>query len=500
MKIERTSRRRAIGLLSFSMAAGAAAPMIASRANAAALPPWYDAANQTGYKTDVPDFYQHEFLAGNPGGVAGWEQFGGWCRPTALTDALYTFAANGYPNLLPAGFNNAAGWLNASGTAIAALQNVQGQGINAFLGAAGYGFAKGPGVGKGLVFNQYIVSSTGALTYISSTGARRAYPGTAFDLIQNKLLVNQDVMIRLADTNAHPNINDPTPKFPLHWWSGPNVFGGNYHYVDAAGFDAVNNQLFFADPDSNKGSGDGNAGWTGKNNDPTAKVIRYAPGDPVPVPARGAALTDPPVNAGNFYSSVSIANGFKFSSLDRYNGCRITAIESIAPVIAAKRGGNTGPITFGPAAGGTANTLDIESELEDNVDKVLVYPAGTDPMSGGPDSLSGNGASFSEHDLAASALDPFGDTHENGGFEFDETGALGLEPDVVDTLALDTSADFSGFDVFLHDAVTDTWAVEAIGAPEDISVDTQVPEPAASMFALIIATATMMRRHRRRHV
>jgi hypothetical protein len=498
MKIGRTSRRRAIGSLSLSIAAVAAATGTASRVHAAALPPWYDAVNQTGYKTDVPDFYQHEFLAGNPGGVVGWEAFGGWCRPTALTDALYTFAANGYPNLLPAGFNTAAGWLNASGNAIAALQNVQGQGINAFLGAAGYGWAKGPGVGKGLVFNQYTVSATGALTYISSTGARRAYPGTAFDLIQKKMLTNQDVMIRLGDTNPHPNAGDPTPKFPLHWWSGPNIFGGNYHYVDAAGFDAVNNNLFFADPDSNKGSGDGNAGWNGRNNYATAAAIRYVPGDPVPVPARGPAITDPPVNAGNFYSSVSIANGFQFSSLDRYNGCRITAIESIAPVIAAKRGGGGGaaPVTFGPASSGVANTLDIESELEDNVDKVLVYPAGTDPVTGGPDSLSGNGASFTEHDLAASALDPFGDTHENGGFEFDETGALGLEPDVVDTLALDTSTDFAGFDVFLHDAVTNSWSVEPIGAPEDTSVDTQVPEPTGA-FAIVIATATMIRRRRR---
>src|SRR5437763_9848434 len=107
MRIRSISRRgrngrRSLALLLTALGGGA----FASGARAAAvLPPWYDAVNQTGYKTSVPDFYQHQYLAGNPGGVAGWEAFGGWCRPTALTDALYTFAANGYPNLLPAGFN-----------------------------------------------------------------------------------------------------------------------------------------------------------------------------------------------------------------------------------------------------------------------------------------------------------------------------------------------------------------------------------------------------------
>ena len=471
------------------MASGLAPAVV----GAAAVPPWFDPATMAGYKTDVPDFYQHQFLPGNPGGVAGWEVGGGWCRPTALVDALYTFAVNGYPNLLPDGINQLNNWQNASGTSIAGLRNVQGQGVNMFLAARGYGFAQGPGVGKGLVFNQYYINQTsGAVTYVSASGARRNVPGTAFDLISQALLRNQDVMVRLGDTQP---FGAARPRFPNHWWAGPNIYGGNYHYVDAAGVDMANTRLYFADPDSNKGSGDANAGWNGTTKDARVAAIRYAAGDPVPVAPRGANLTDPPMNADSFYSNVAIdpAKGFQFTSADRYNGDTITMVETIAPVVAAKRAkpqvvsGRAGP------AADTVNTLDVQSELGDNVDKVLFYPL-ADPVAGGTDTLTGGGT-FTEHNVDASTPDPFGDTHSFGGIEFDESGATGLEPGVMDTATLDTNADFNAFDVFLHDSVNGQWSVEAINAPEDDFGDQQVPEP--GLVSVLAATGLALCRRRR---
>jgi len=477
------------------LCAAAATLIMPSITRGAAAPVWFDPATMSGYKTDVADFYQHQFLAGNPGGVSGWEGLGGWCRPTALVDALYTYAVNGYPNLLPVGINQLNNWQNASGTAIAALRNVQGQGVNAFLASSGYGFAKGPGIGKGLVFNQFYVNQTsGAVTYVSASGARQNVPGTAFDLISRALLRNEDVMVRLGDTQP---FNPPArTRFPNHWWAGPNLYGGNFHYVDAAGVDVANQRLYFADPDSNKGSGDANAGWNGTAKDARVAAIRYGAADPVPVAPRGANITDPPPNAENFYSNIAVdaAKGFQFMSADRYNGDKITMVETIAPVVAAKRARpQVAAARMVSPAADTVNTLDVQSELGDNVDKILFYPL-ADPISGGTDTLAGGG-SFTEHNVAANAPDPLGDTHSFGGIEFDQSGSTGLGPGVMDTATLDTNGDFNAFDVLLHDSVTGQWSVEALNAPEDGFGDQQVPEPGA--LALLALAALAVRWSRR---
>ena len=257
----------------------------------------------------------------------------------------------------------------------------------------------------------------------------------------------------------------------------------------------ANTRLYFADPDSNKGSGDANAGWNGTTTDARVAAIRYAAGDPVPVAPRAANLTDPPMNADSFYSNVAVdpAKGFQFTSADRYDGTKITMVETIAPVVAAKRAKPQVVAGRASPAADTVNTLDVQSELADNVDKIVFYPL-ADPVAGGTDTLTGGGA-FTEHNVDANTPDPFGDTHTFGGIEFDESGATGLEPGVMDAATLDTNADFNAFDVFLHDSVNGQWSVEAINAPEDDFGDQQVPEP--GMIALPAIASLLLWRRRR---
>ena len=275
------------------------APLAAASIASAAVPAWFDAAAGKGIKPDLPDLYQHEFLTGLPAVApipkkAGWEVGGGWCRPTAMADGLYSLQQAGYAGLLPAGSNAAVTWLDKTGDGISNLRFFQGSGIQQYLTNTGHGLNKGVGPGKGLVFNQFYVNpANGAVSYVSATngltplkvqtGPNTFRAETAFELYKAAMFQDQDVMVRIGDVQ-----NYGAGKIPLHWWSGPQPLGGNYHYLNGAGIDTANNVMFLADPDSNKGSADANAGWGPNfNADPNVAARRYAAADPIPIP--GAA-------------------------------------------------------------------------------------------------------------------------------------------------------------------------------------------------------------------
>src|SRR5262249_39585104 len=153
-------------------------------------------------------------------------------------------------------------------------------GVKQYLTAAGYGENRGVGPGRGLVFSQYYINqTTGTASYVSSYGRLFNTGVNAFDLYSAAMLQGADVMVRIGDTQPYspPNPGAP-PRFPLHWWAGPNIYGGNYHYLNGAGLDRANRIMYLADPDSNKGSGDADAGWTGAANDPGPAGRRYLPG------------------------------------------------------------------------------------------------------------------------------------------------------------------------------------------------------------------------------
>jgi hypothetical protein len=491
-----------------------------------AAPAWFDAVAGTGIKPDLPDLYQHEFLTGlpaipgtNAATKAGWEVGGGWCRPTAMVDGLYSLQADGYANLLPAGADVAATWLDKTGDAIKSLRNVQGTGINSYLASKGHGVAAGVGPGKGLVLNQFYVNPVnGVVSYVSAynrlmpltvkSGPNTVRPETAMEVYQAALFQDQDVMVRIGDVQ-----NYGAGKYPLHWWSGPQPLGGNYHYLNGAGIDTKNNIMYLADPDSNKGSGDANAGW-GLNfkADPNVAARRYAAADPIPIPARGANPSDMPVNFGNFYSSVSIAgNGYVFAPQgNRYSGAFVQSIESIGPLRAFKRFlvPAAAPLGLAAAVKGVRSAsspvgeqIDIESNISDVIDKIEIFPTSS-PVTGFADTLSDDD-SWTETDIAPNATDPFGDTRDFGGFEFDvqpNGGANpdGLEPGEMDTATVETAADFTAFDIMMHDAVTDSWSVQAVNAPENLEGDQQVPEPASVCLMGFAGVALVWMRRRRK--
>lgn len=457
-----------------------------SASPASADPPaWFDNATQSGVAPNIPDFYQHQYLPGNAGGVAGWEVGGGWCRPTAMVDGLYQLKVGGYNNLLPDPITNNNTWQQAACTSIAALRNVQGQGVNQFLTSAGYGQNRGVGPGKGLVFSQYYVNQTsGAVTYVSASGRRQAIPGTAFDLYSKALLQGQDVMVRIADTQ-----NYGANRIPLHWWAGPNIYGGNYHYLTGAGIDIPNDTMFLADPDSNKGNTDNNAGWNGKGTDANVAARRFAAADPLPIAA----------NAGQrpqYYASLQFdpANGFKVAAQgDHYAGATISMIETISPMRAARRA-RTRLLASAGRTPDVQNQIDLMSGITDPVDKIELFPVSTvDPAAA--DSLSDPTSTWHETTIAPNGTDALGDVQPNGGFEFDLTTGAGLTPGQDDVATVQTLADFSAFDVLLHDATTNAWLVQPIGGPEDDFGDQQVPEPSALMLAAC-ALGLLMRRSR----
>jgi PEP-CTERM motif len=490
--------------------------------SSAALPGWYDAVAGKGIKPDLPDLYQHEFLTGLPAVApipkkAGWEVGGGWCRPTAMVDGLYSLQAAGYGGLLPAGSDAAATWLDKTGDAIKNLRNVQGTGIQGYLASTNHGVNQGVGPGKGLVFNQFYVNPiNGVVSYVSAynrlmpltvkNGPNTVRPETAFEVYQAAMFQDQDVMVRIGDVQNY----GPGGKIPLHWWAGPQPLGGNYHYLNGAGIDTTNNTMFLADPDSNKGSADANAGWGPNfNADPNVAARRYAAADPIPIPARGANPDDMPANFGNFYSSVSVAgNGYVFAPQgNRYSGAFIQAIEAIGPLRAFKRFAIPAAarlMAAGSAAGvaPVPELIDIDSNISDLVDKIEIFPTSS-PVTGFADTFSDDD-SWTEADIAPNALDPFGDARDFGGFEFDVTPNADADPDGLEagemaTASIETAGDFTAFDIMMHDAITDTWSVQAVGAHEDLATD-QAPEPATiTLLAIGVALACVAKRkHRNR--
>ena len=207
-----------------------------------------------------------------------------------------------------------------------------------------------------------------------------------------------------------------------------------------------------------------------------------------------------PVNFGDYYSSVSLnANGYVFAPQgNRYSGAFIQAIEAIGPLRAFKRTALPAAAALKIAASGSSSSapalapipelIDIDSNFTDLVDKIEIFPTAT-PATGFADSF-GDDDAWTETDIAPNGVDPFGEARSFGGFEFDVVSNPDADPDGLEAgemalASIETTTDFTAFDIMMHDAVTDTWSVQAIGASEDLASDQQVPEPAAfSLLAL----------------
>ena len=218
--------------LRFGSFFGAMMVSVAQAAGPGGGPDWFDPNTGRGFRKNIPDFYQHQYLCDNA--RQNWEvgkneTGGGWCRPTALANCLFSFKVTGYNGLLhnSPDINDPNKWLENACKAIEDLEKVTIAGYQKYLDDRGHGEKACPGPGGGLKFTQYVISpTTGKIYYKSSDGSWKEKAGPAFDLYKKELLDGQDVLIRFA-----PGTNNAGASG--RWW-------GNFHYVTGAGVDCGN--------------------------------------------------------------------------------------------------------------------------------------------------------------------------------------------------------------------------------------------------------------------
>jgi hypothetical protein len=479
----------------------------------AADPDWWDATAMRGFRKNVPDFYQHQYNDTDP----MWQPNGGWCREVALVDCLYTWKAQGYNGLLDDKITMKNDWLQQSCEEIKKVVGVEGvTGVNQLLKDRGHG--QDEAVGTGLVFNQYAVDqTTGKVTYMSSEkddmgkSVVKTRMVSAFDAYKQELKDGQDVMLRWS---AERRMVDGMPLMydPALWWtySGKDPMGdpqykggsyaqGNYHYVTAAGVDCKTMEIFFADPDTNKGSGAGDAGWTGAD----GRKYKLPDDMNVPIPTRPADMTKDPNMLDNFYGSAKIGDdGFTVSE-GRYKDVRMGAIETICPKKAAVTG--RAPTD----TGSTKSMLAVDTGIFNDIDSLIFYPTSyidTSSLSGFSMSSPGDlwSPAIYRDPLSSNpllALDPDGNTRKFGGVEFDLIPGLsnGFGPSDLGMAMFSTLLPFDGIDVMMRVAGTQNWLVQAVGADETIYGDQIpfVPEPPTWILTAVIALCFVPIRRRR---
>jgi len=193
---------------------------------ALADPAWYDATNQKGIEPGTPDFYQHQTSPLNE-----TQGTSGWCFQSSFEDALYYLHNNGYAQAY-----------TDNGTWVAAMLTNLNSIVNGTPGA----FVSG--------MNTYI-GSLGLGTQLAVTGSANPGGNTSaiFNTFTQDLLDGSNVLIHIVP-NGVPGL----------WWGGGNG-PGNYHVMDAVGFDKVNSAIVVADPDNNKYGGFGYPGSTPPN-------------------------------------------------------------------------------------------------------------------------------------------------------------------------------------------------------------------------------------------
>ena len=413
---------------------------------------WYDTTTQSGIKPNVPDFFQHQNIDTD----ASWEYDAaekanvGWCYQVATADALFALNSQpAYHGLYDAGATGPyqvsdpigaiTAWLDASSKAVkdlAAADSVQD-----YLNARSHGSSAG--LFSGLTYDQYWVDNLtdpqtkdlktkgvvdgfigdGNIKYFQPTKPGDPFKvapiggGTkAFDFYTNQLTLASGAKSVMVQVGKGTN----TLGIPDVWW-------GNFHEVAGAGVDVPNRNIYFADPDSNKGSKTANAGWNYTDNYAPAIVRKY---DPTNIAA------DKPVPMSNvldqkFYGTWSInADGYTVDggveNPDRYKGTEVRKVETVSPSFAA---------IFNRQVKDAVNnirdtTLKITSLVNELVDKIVIAPASPisipDLISGGPISSDyGEGGGMSIWTGGAySPLDPWGSTLPYGGAEYDLINAL----------------------------------------------------------------------------
>jgi hypothetical protein len=444
-------------------------------------PDWADPNTGRGFRPNLPDFYQHQYLCDNS--RPNWEVRktgggGGWCAATALANCLYSFKVNGYNGLLhnSPNINDPNKWLDDACKAIEDMEKMRAGcfELQKYLEDRGHGEKGCPGPGGGLKYTWYRVDgATGKLKYKSSDGTDKEKAGPPFKFYKDELKDGQDVLLFLT-----PGGNTATK--PVRWWN-------NYHLVTGAGFDCGNTpgakpKIYFSDPDSNKGNDKANAGWHFTWDDAGVKTRKYDPNDPVPVPARGATPSDDPVDWEKFYACVELAdpNGRRFGSGadDRYLHVDISGILTICPIKGA-------PKLKLPDLEGIKKLFRFFTGLYSSIDGILIYPTGASvqpftPVFPDTEFVDSSGNTWGKTYVSPGLIDPDGNVRSGGGVFFHTAGAL--PPGFFADASVVTDTDYENYDIMMRLAGSGswedaTWFVQAIGSRQDELLDLQREEP-----------------------
>jgi hypothetical protein len=442
---------------------------------------------------NVPDFYQHQFWEKLPaGGRPGWEAAGGWCRPTAITDALYPWKVQApYSGLFNDDITKTGKWLSASGDAIQAV-NAFGWNINGYLQSKNLGPAAAAAGKPSLTAMWFGVVGTTGQVVVNLAGGRTEV--VSKDRVPYSATTLYQVLQDHGRTSVLVLNQTPASRGNGLWWS-------NYHAVAGAGYDAAKQQILFADPDSNKGNLAANAGWwnltpTGSwdrspgPNGGLAKAIarvqnnRYTAADgnaDPPLPGnkngQGVAYTNSALygtitldNKGRITASDGLKNGVAgVYDTGRYVNTRLAMMAMISPTLAART-------DFRPKGGKWTSTFSFAGDINSRVDQIELFP--TVPLAD-RDFTVPKGSGWEPVEVKA---DPYDGDRPGGGLELiaESQGADLLSSGRIQGVMLDTDTLFSSFDVYYHDSLTDEWIVQSEGAnPPDLPLYQlqAVPEP-----------------------
>jgi hypothetical protein len=437
-----------------------------------------------GYRENVADFYQHQYLGTDP----AWEMYtdpngvmkiGGWCRETAIANSLYSFVAQGFTGLLPDKVMDKNDWQQAICDGIKEINAAM---LNPAKGIQGYLADKGYGADSlvGFKFTQYVVIGSGETGYKSSDGSIKL-AGDFFDVYQRELLAGQDVMVVLGrGTNTDAD----------RWWS-------NYHYVTGVGFDAKNKKIYFADPDSNKGNTRNDAGWDFTKTDPDVNARKYDPNDmDPPVPGPRANPTDDPPDKDKYYGTFMLGAGNKVSNdavNERYKGVSIDTIETISPVISEKFFERL------QEAGKWLTDFLVAAVPNQTVESIHLFPTSqVEPSLFSDTLIIDSGGLWDPTYLLPGSLDPWGNSRPYGGVSFNLVSGDGLHfGESPLTATIGTVSPFLGFDVMVGLDDGTTYLTQAYGPIEDfLGPQLAVPEPLG--MTLLLAGLAMAAARRRR--
>jgi hypothetical protein len=361
---------------------------------------------QLQWKSNVSDAFQHQrwgLPAGtagipggaDPGGDKDWQakyiagppekiQGGGWCFQVGVTNQLYHFSERNYRT-----FGPAVGPVLPIGT-VAQLHDEVKTFVGAFNAAPGATTAAainnvldqrgtGPTSGTSGLLSQTFRQAGGNVRAVGSDGVERKIgKSTLFDHTST-LFKNGDMANLRLKYDSVPAAGSSQESL---WWRG------SFHVVTVAGLDKAAGTMWFADPDSNKGNTNTDAGWSFDD----LAEWKAAPAG-VPVKQRRYAAADAfapagaaPTNAerDNFYyegklDAARTEFGIAAGANDRYDGVEIEYLETMETIKGAAKPAPPGgfpagePKKFQVTPNGSTNKINEFWIFPTALDRVLTF-------------------------------------------------------------------------------------------------------------------------------